>query len=276
MTHTDGTFTGAAGDPIYWQSWLPEQPKAVVVLAHGLHEHSGRYLHVAERLDAAGYAVYTLDHEGHGRSGGTKGNIGTMSGVLDDLDHLRRTAHDQHPDLPLLLLGHSMGGLIVLDYLVSKGQDGVAAAAVSGAAVDTSSAGGVQLKLAPVIGKLAPNLGVLMLGAENVSRDPAVVEDYRNDPLNHNGKVRARTGAEMLLSVQRVVTGLPQVTLPVLVMHGSEDKLVPVEGSRLIKDTIGSTDKTLKVYDGLYHEIFNEPERDQVLDDLVSWLDAHV
>ena len=80
----------------------------------------------------------------------------------------------------------------------------------------------------------------------------------------------------MLLSVQRVVTGLPQVTLPVLVMHGSEDKLVPVEGSRLIKDTIGSTDKTLKVYDGLYHEIFNEPERDQVLDDLVSWLDAHV
>ena len=276
MTHTDGTFTGAAGDEIYWQAWTPEQSKALVLLAHGLHEHSGRYEHVAERLNRAGYAVFTVDHEGHGRSGGTKGNISSMSVVLDDFDHLRRTAQQQHPGLPLVVLGHSMGGLIALDYLVSKGQDGVTALAVSGAAVDTSSAGGIQLKLAPVIGKLAPNLGVLLLGADNVSRDPIVVKDYENDPLNHNGKVRARTGSEMLLSVQRVVDGLPRITVPVLVMHGSDDKLVPVAGSRLIDDTIGSSDKTLKIYDGLYHEIFNEPEQDQVLDDLVAWLDAHV
>ncbi len=276
MTHTDGTFTGAAGHEIYWRAWTPEQPKAVVVLAHGLHEHSGRYEHVAERLNRSGYAVHTLDHAGHGRSGGTKGNIGSMAGVLDDFDRLRRTAQEQHPGLPLVVLGHSMGGLIAIDYLVSKGQEGVAALAVSGAAVDTSSAGGVQRRLAPVIGRLAPNLGVLLLGADNVSRDPAVVKDYENDPLNHNGKVRARTGAEMLLSVQRVVDGLPRITVPTLVMHGSEDKLVPVAGSRLIEETIGSPDKTLKIYDGLYHEIFNEPEQDQVLDDLVAWLDAHV
>jgi len=147
---------------------------------------------------------------------------------------------------------------------------------VSAAAVDTSTAGGVQRKLAPVIGRLAPNLGVLLLGAENVSRDPVVVKAYENDPLNYNGKVRARTGAEMLSSVDRVVDGLPRLTLPVLIMHGTADKLVPVQGSHLIRDTIGSSDKTLKTYDGLYHEIFNEPEQDQVLDDLVSWLDGHV
>jgi acylglycerol lipase len=276
MTHTDGTFTGSAGHEIYWRAWTPEQPKAVVVLAHGLHEHSGRYAHVAERLNRSGYAVHTLDHAGHGRSGGTKGNVGSMAGVLDDFDRLRRTAQEQHPGLPLVVLGHSMGGLIAIDYLVSKGQEGVAALAVSGAAVDTSSAGGVQRRLAPVIGRLAPNLGVLLLGADNVSRDPAVVKDYEHDPLNHNGKVRARTGAEMLLSVERVVDGLPRITVPTLVMHGSEDKLVPVAGSRLIEETIGSPDKTLKIYDGLYHEIFNEPEQDQVLDDLVAWLDAHV
>jgi alpha-beta hydrolase superfamily lysophospholipase len=276
MTHTEGTFTGAAGHEIYWQAWTPEQPKALVVLAHGLHEHSGRYEHVAERLNRAGYAVHTLDLEGHGRSGGTKGNVGSMAGVLDDLDHLRRTAQEQHPGLPLVLLGHSMGGLVVLDYLVGKGQEGVTALVLSGAAVDTSSAGGLQLKLAPVIGRLAPNLGVLLLGASNVSRDPVVVKDYENDPLNHNGKVRARTGAEMVQSVQRVVAGLPRITVPVLVMHGTEDKLVPTAGSQLIEQTIGSPDKTLTLYDGLYHEIFNEPERERVLDDTVAWLDAHV
>ena len=279
MTQTEGTFTGATGHEIYWQSWLPEQPeqpRAVVVLAHGLHEHSGRYEHVAQRLNRAGYAVYTVDHEGHGKSGGTKGNVGSMSGVLDDFGRLRRMAQDKHPGLPLVVLGHSMGGLIALDYLVSKGQEGVTALAVSGAAVDTSAAGGLQARLAPVIGKVAPNLGVLLLGAANVSRDPVVVKDYENDPLNHNGKVRARTGAEMLASVQRVVDGLPRITVPVIVMHGSADKLVPVAGSRLIDERIGSPDKTLKIYDGLYHEIFNEPEREQVLDDLVAWLDAHV
>jgi acylglycerol lipase len=276
MTHTDGTFTGATGHEIYWRAWVPEQPKAVVALAHGLHEHSGRYEHVAERLNRAGYAVYTVDHEGHGKSGGTKGNVGSMAGVLDDFGRVRRMAQDKHPGLPLVVLGHSMGGLIALDYLVSKGQEGVAALAVSGAAVDTSSAGGIQLKLAPVLGKLAPNLGVLLLGSDNVSRDPIVVKDYENDPLNHNGKVRARTGAEMLLSVQRVVAGLPKITVPVVIMHGTEDKLVPVAGSKLIDEKIGSSDKTLKLYDGLYHEIFNEPEQDQVLDDLVAWLDAHV
>lgn len=274
--HSEGTFTGAAGHEIYWQAWVPEQPRAVVVLAHGLHEHSGRYEHVGERLNRAGYAVWTVDHEGHGRSGGTKGNVGSMAGVLDDFGLLRRMAQDKHPGLPLVVLGHSMGGLIALDYLVSKGQDGVTALVLSGAAVDTSAAGGLQTRLAPIIGKVAPNLGVLLLGSTNVSRDPVVVKDYENDPLNHNGKVRARTGAEMLLSVQRVVDGLPRLTVPVIVMHGSADKLVPVAGSRLIHDTIGSPDKTLKVYDGLYHEIFNEPEREQVLDDLVAWLDAHV
>ena len=276
MTHTEGTFIGAAGHEIYWQAWVPDQPKALVVLAHGLHEHSGRYQHVAERLTRAGYAVYTVDHEGHGRSGGTRGNVVTMAGVLGDLDHVRRAAQEQHPGLPVVVLGHSMGGLIALDYVVSHGQDGLAALVLSAAAVDTSSAGGLQVKLAPLVGRVAPNLGVMVLGAEKVSRDPVVVKDYENDPLNHNGKVRARTGAEMLLSVQRVVEALPRLDLPVLVMHGTADQLVPVQGSELIHDRIGSSDKTLKTYDGLYHEIFNEPEREQVLDDLVAWLDAHV
>ncbi len=276
MTHADGTFTGAAGADIYWQSWTPEAPKAVVLLVHGLHEHSGRYAHVAARLNAAGYAVHTLDHQGHGRSAGTRGNVESLGGVSADLDHLRRLARTAHPDLPVFLLGHSMGGLVALDYVVSTGQDGLRGLAVSGPAVDTSTASGLQTMIAPVLGRFAPNLGTLTLGAENVSRDPVVVKDYESDVLNHNGKVRARTGAEMLGAVQRVVDGLPEVTLPVLVMHGTADRLVPPAGSRLVDERIGSSDKTLKLYDGLYHEIFNEPEQEQVLDDLVAWLDAHL
>ena len=278
MTRDEGTFTGSAGDPIFWQSWTPEAPaapKALVVLVHGLHEHSGRYEHVARRLTDAAYAVFAMDHQGHGRSGGAQGNVGSMAGVLTDLDHLRGLAEASVPGVPVFVLGHSMGGLIALDHVTDRGQDGLAGLVLSGAAVDVSSAGGVQMRLAPLIGKVAPNLGVLLLGSENVSRDPAVVTDYENDPLNRNGKVRARTGAEMLLAVQRVVDRLPQVTLPVLVMHGTDDRLVPVQAADLIHDSVGSTDKTLLTYDGLFHEIFNEPEQKQVLDDLVGWLDGH-
>jgi alpha-beta hydrolase superfamily lysophospholipase len=136
MTHTEGTFTGASGHEIYWQAWDPESPRGLVVLVHGVHEHSGRYAHVAERLNRAGYAVHTLDHEGHGRSGGTRGNIGSMKGLLADLQHVREQAVAEHPGLPLFVVGHSMGGLVALDHLVSHGQEGVAGLVVSAPAVD--------------------------------------------------------------------------------------------------------------------------------------------
>ena len=279
VTHTEGTFTGAAGHEISWQAWDPVDAaatKALVVLVHGLHEHSGRYAHVAERLNRSGYAVHTLDHEGHGRSGGTRGNVGSMSGVLEDLHRVRTEAVAEHPGVPVFVLGHSMGGLVALDYVTSRGQDGLAGLVVSGPAIDTSAANAVQRRIAPLLGRLLPNAGVLLLGASNVSRDPAVVAEYEQDPLNHNGKVRAVTGAEMMLAADRVVDRLPSLTLPVLAMHGTEDRLVPKAASELVHARAGSADNTLKLYDGLYHEVFNEPEKEQVLDDLVAWLDAHV
>ncbi len=273
--HRDGTFTGSAGEAIWWQAWLPEEPGAVVVLAHGLHEHCGRYAHVAERLNAAGYAVHALDHRGHGRSGGPRGNVGSMAGVLEDFDRLRVAAEEAHPGLPVFVLGHSMGGLIATEYVIHYGETGLAGLAVSGPAIDVSSAGRAQQALAPLLGRLAPNLGVMSLPADKVSRDPAVVRDYEQDPLNHHGKVVARTGAEILEAAQDAVRRMPGLTLPVLAMHGGADALVPVAASRAVHDTVSSTDRTLEVYDELFHEIFNEPERDAVLGDLVAWLDRH-
>lgn len=273
--HDEGTFPGAAGGSVYWQKWEPTAPKGVVVLSHGLAEHSGRYVHVASRLNDGGYAVYAVDHWGHGRSDGTRANVDRFAHVLADLDTVLTMARGEHPGVPVFLLGHSLGGLIALDYVITHGESGLAGLVLSGAAVDPSVGSAVQRAAAGFLSRYTPNLGVLALDATAVSRDPDEVAKYVEDPLNHHGKVCARTGAETLASVDRVVKALPGVSLPLLVMHGAADRLTSPSGSTLVAESAGSKDKTLKLYDGLFHEIFNEPERDTVLADVVAWLDAH-
>lgn len=273
--HVEGTFPSAAGGTVFWQRWDPATTKAVVVISHGLAEHSGRYAHVAARLNAGGYAVYAIDHWGHGRSEGTRANVERFSLVTADLDTLLSKAREEHPGTPVFLLGHSLGGLLALDYVVTHGESGLAGLLLSGPVVDTSGGTRLQRAAAGLLSKYAPNLGVLDLDATAVSRDPEVVKKYVADPLNYHGKIRARTGAEILLGVDRVVAGLPKLRLPMLVMHGTLDRLAPPAGSKLVAERSGSKDKTLKLYDGLFHEIFNEPEQDAVLDDVVAWLDAH-
>jgi alpha-beta hydrolase superfamily lysophospholipase len=274
--HVEGTFPGAAGGSVFWQSWTPESPKALVVIAHGLGEHSSRYGHVAARLNEAGYVVYALDHRGHGKTDGTPGNVDRMAYVRADLDTMLTHARGEHPGLPLFVLAHSWGGLVTLDYLVARGESGLAGLVLSSAAVDPAVGTALERRVAPLLSAIAPNLGVVPLDPTAVSRDPAEVKKYVEDPLNFHGKIRARTGAESLAAVARVAAGVGKLTLPVLVFHGTEDRLASPSGSKMIAERIGSKDKTLTLYDGLYHETLNEPERDAVLDDLVTWLDKHV
>lgn len=275
MRHHDGRFAGSLGET-YWQAWTPDDdPTSVVLLVHGAAEHTGRYVELAGRLVDAGHAVYGVDHHGHGRSDGKQGNLGRMSGVVADLDSLRRIAEYAHPDVPVFILGHSLGGLIALDYLVTKGQDGIAGVVLSGAAVDPSVGSAIERAMAPVLSALVPNLPIVDLGADNISRDLDVVAAYRADPLVYHGRIRARTGAEVLSAISRVSAGLPSLTLPVLVLHGGADAIAAPSGGQLVHDTIGSPDNTLRIYDGLFHEIFNEPEKDDVIADVLSWLDAH-
>jgi alpha-beta hydrolase superfamily lysophospholipase len=273
--HADGKITASAGGDVYWQSWTPEKTKAVVVIAHGLAEHSGRYAHVADRLASAGYATYSYDQWGHGRSGGTMGNIEGFSHLRADLDTVLSKARGEHPGVPVFLLGHSFGGLVALDYVVTRGESGLTGLVVSGAAVDPSVGSALERAAAPLLSRIAPNLPVAPLDPTAVSRDPAVVQAYIDDPLNYHGKIRARTGSEGLKAVARVHAGLGRVTLPILVLHGVEDRLVSAAGSKAVAEKVKSVDKTLTLYDGLYHEIFNEPEQKAVLDDVVGWLDAH-
>jgi alpha-beta hydrolase superfamily lysophospholipase len=259
----------------YWQGWTVDAPVGVVVLVHGLHEHGGRYGQVAERLGTAGYAVYVVDHPGHGRSPGVRGNIGSMAATVDGVDQLVRLAAERHPGAPLFVYGHSLGGLIALQYLTGTPDSRIRGAVISAPALDTSAANGLQRLVAPVLSRLLPNLGVLALDADTISRDPAVVADYRADPLNSTTKVRARTGSEMMLATAAMPQRLKSLTMPLFVFHGGADRLVPTAASEMVPAHAGSSDVVRKVYEGLYHEPHNEPEKDQVLDDVVAWLDAH-
>ncbi|KGB58919.1 alpha/beta hydrolase [Sphingopyxis sp. LC363] len=269
--------SAGAGAVLHVTHWLPEAPpRAIVLLAHGHAEHAGRYEHVAKRLNDAGYAVYAVDHWGHGRSDGEGGYVPRFSAFLDGMAELLTLVEINHGDTPRLLLGHSMGGLIAALFLVER-QQAFAAAALSGPAIlPAEPPSRVTVWLSRFLSRFFPRLGVLSLDANGVSRDPAVVEAYRADPLVYEGKIGARLGKEFMDAMAVAQADAPKIRLPILIQHGEADRLTAPAGSRYLFANVASTDKALKIYPGLFHEIYNEPERDAVLGDLVGWFDTHV
>ena len=282
MKHTEGWLelrhTSARGTSrLYRQSWSPDGPaRAAILLVHGLGEHSGRYDYFAMHCTARGFAVHTLDHYGHGRSEGLPGHVERFSVYLDGLRALRDEVRREHAGLPLFLLGHSMGGLIAASFL-GEDQDSFRGCVLSGPAL-RSDAEPSKLAMAVVrlISWLAPTAPLIGLDPSGVSRDPAVVKAYVTDPLVHHGKATARLITELSSTMRTTLAAAPGIKLPLLIMHGDADVLTSPGGSQALYDTAGSVDKTLKLYPGLYHEIFNEPERDQVLGDMSAWLEAHL
>jgi lysophospholipase len=282
LKHTDGWLelrhTSARGTSrLYRQSWLPEGPaKAAILLVHGLGEHSSRYEYFATHCTERGFAVHTLDHYGHGRSDGLPGHVERFSVYLDGLRALRDDVRSQDAGLPLFLLGHSMGGLIAAAFL-GEDQASFRGCVLSGPAL-RSDAEPSKFAMAVVrlISWLAPTAPLIGLDPVGVSRDPAVVKAYVTDPLVHHGKATARLITELSSTMRTTLAAAPGIKLPLLIMHGDADVLTSPGGSQALHDTAGSADKTLKLYPGLYHEIFNEPERDQVLGDMSAWLEAHL
>jgi acylglycerol lipase len=277
VEHINGQFAGAKGLGIYWQSWQEEVPRrAVVVISHGAGEHSSRYRHVAIELAELGYPVYALDHRGHGRSGGRRALVDRLDNAVADLDVLIGLARRQQPGVPLFLLGHSLGGTIALRYVLQH-QDSLDGLILSGpvAAIDLPPA---PLRLAAMaLSAVAPWMPVLAVDPATISRDPREVEAYRTDPLVHHGKLPVRTVAEIASATEAFPEQVPSLTLPLLLVHGSEDRLAPVEGSRMVHERASSEDNTLKIYDGLFHEVLNElaEDRARVLADIFAWLHAH-
>jgi acylglycerol lipase len=277
MRHEEGFFQGIRGARIYHQCWLPEgDPRAALLIVHGLGEHSGRYGNVLDHLVPLGYAVHALDHVGHGKSDGMREYVERFEDYTDTLEVYHRMVRQAQPDKPLILYGHSLGGLIGAYYLLDY-QNGLAGAIFSAPMTrvpDHVSA--MTVTMGRVLSRLLPKTGLLALDPTGVSRDPAVVDAYVNDPLVFHGKTPARSAAEMLRALQRVTAEAAKITLPILLLQGSEDRLVNPGDARFLYNAVRSADKTVKIYEGLHHEVHNEPERGTVLQDVEAWLAAHV
>ncbi len=274
MKHSEWKLTGHGGLGLHAQSWLPEgAPRDVIVISHGYAEHGGRYGNLVDRLVPLGYALYALDHRGHGRSGGKRALVDRMDWVIEDFHRFVGDVRGRHGGQRIKLLGHSMGGNVAFGYALRWPED------LSGLVLSGPQIGGripaIQRVILSVLSAVAPETGMIALPPDAVSRDPAVVAAYANDPLVTVGKVSARTAHEMFKSVAGYRDRAATMTVPVLVQHGEADSLVPLAGVRPVVETIGAPDKTVITYPGLYHEIYNEPEKDVVIDDLVTWLEAH-
>jgi alpha-beta hydrolase superfamily lysophospholipase len=276
MRQNEGYFTGTGNTKLYWRCWLPDgQPKAVILAVHGLGEHISRYNNLVNNVVPKGFAVYGLDHYGHGKSEGTRVFVPRFQVYLDDLKTFYDTVKKDNPGLKIFLLGHSMGGLIATAYTVEHQQE-LAGLIVSAPALKPGeSITSSTITLAKVLSAIAPKLGVQALDSAYLSHDKAVVEAYDKDPLVYRGKITARLGSELFTAMSGLEQKMPTIKLPVLIMQGSEDQLVNKEGSKLLYAKASSQDKTLKIYDGFYHEIFNEPDRARVFTDLDAWLESH-
>lgn len=278
MNIREGKLNAKDGLSIYWKAWIPdEKTKSVIHLIHGYAEHASRYANVVNELLPAGYAVFGTDHRGHGKSDGRRGHVESFQDYIDDEKQFAlEVIKPAFPDVPYILVGHSMGSLITLNY-AEQFPEGIKAIVLSG--TGSQPGRGVPkfiIALTKVLANILPKIHVKSpLPPEFISRDPEVVKAYVNDPLVYN-VITPRLANEMNKFLLSGGANAGRITSPVLILHGSED--TAFSGQKDLLETIGATDKTLKIYDGLRHEVYNElpADRAKVLADLRIWLDAHI
>lgn len=274
VEHKDGPFEGVHGTKLYEQSWRPRaEPKAVVVIVHGLKDHSARYAPFAERLVKQGFAVHAFDLRGHGRSEGMRVWVDAFDDYLGDLDLFLKRVREQEHDKPVLLFGHSMGGAIVTLYTITH-KPALAGLALSAPALATDVSG-ATIGGTKFIAALAPASGVFNLDLKLFSRDPAVVAEGLADPLVYQGAAPARTARELIDAIDRIQEHMGEVSVPVITMHGEADRVTPPAGSKQLVERAQAKDKTLKLYPSLAHDLLHEPEKEQVIGDLVKWMNDH-
>lgn len=261
MSPTEGTFAGLSQFRIYYQRWLPEgPPRAVLLVAHGYAEHSGRYANLVRHFLPLGFAIFALDHRGHGRSDGERVQVDSYEDYLTDLKTFFDLVRAEQPALPIYLVGHSMGAAISTAY-AARHQQELAGLILSG--------GGIATDKAP------PRPAGLPL-AQMLSRDPAVAEAYLNDPLVYTGPPPSGRASALAQMRERLPELAGQITLPILIMAGAASPLGDGPRSEALFAAVSSPDKTLHLYPELLHEIFNEPEHPQVFADMQAWLDRRM
>jgi alpha-beta hydrolase superfamily lysophospholipase len=265
-------FDGLRLHGIRWRA--PGKAKACVIVVHGVGEHSGRYAHMADYLTQHGYTVYSLDYRGHGLSEGERANIGSFDAAAEDIKTCYDWLASEEHDTPVFIFGHSQGTLVTL-FFVLKYPQLLRGVMLSATMLGLSKVAKPLAWLASTLNRVSPEARLFAIEPSTISRDPEVLRAAENDPLISRTRLTPRIIHAMIYESRHVLEQLPSLNLPFLIMHGTADRLVPPVGSQLIYDAVSNPDKTLKWYDGLYHEICNEPEQEQVFADIVSWLDDH-
>jgi acylglycerol lipase len=269
------TFEGAKGLRIFFRSWRPEgEAKAVVVICHGVNSHGGQYAPTARALVNNGYAVYALDLRGRGKSEGERFYVKDVADYVSDVAGVIKIAKSREPNLPVFLLGHSAGGVVSSMYALEN------QAELTGFICESFAfqvpAPGFALAAIKGLSHIAPRLPVLKLKNEDFSRDPKAVEALNNDPLIAHEVQPAITVAALVRADERLREEFPKITLPVLIMHGTDDKATVCHGSEFFFETVGSTDKTLKLYEGHFHDLLNDIGKEAVMADITGWMDQHL
>jgi acylglycerol lipase len=268
-------FSASDGLRLAERRWNPGgAPRATVILVHGFTEHSGRYASTAAALNHCGYAVAASDLRGHGKSAGSRCFVRTFDDYIDDLECFYQRIGHGAGEKPVFVLGHSLGGLIAVLWSV-RYRPKLNGLLLSGPALQ------VRRQLLPWLRRFArvgsmffPRLRLIRLGYRSISRDPAVVVQFRDDPLVFHGRFPVRTGAEILRACDLAQAAQQHVRTPFLILHGTADRVAAVEASQQLLRRAEATDKMLHLYPDLYHEVLNEPEKEQVLTDLIHWIDA--
>lgn len=277
------TFEAAlkSGDGIefFVRGWEPDsKSKALVALIHGLGEHTGRYEHVAKAMTGAGYAMVGFDLRGHGKSTGIRGHFPSLDAAMQDIKDFLVFLAQRYPDVPHFLYGHSLGGLLVLTYALKNKPNIKGVIATSAGLRSQVHDQKLKVVMAKVLGSLAPtSLLASGLDVNILSHDPDVIKIYNNDPLNHD-RISLGFGKAGLLATDYAWEHAEQFPLPLLIMHGTADRNTYPHGSADFAKLASknNTDVTLKLWDGLYHELHNEPEKGQVIQFMIDWLNDHL
>jgi alpha-beta hydrolase superfamily lysophospholipase len=274
-TYKEESLDGAGGLKIFTRSWRPEGgARGVIVLSHGFNSHSGYYLWMAEQLSASGLAVYALDYRGRGKSDGERYYIDKFSEYQDDLDLTVKLARSREPGLPIFILGHSAGGVIACNYVLDNQAD------IAGLICESFAykvpAPDFALSVLKGLSHLAPHAHVLKLKKEDFSRDPKVTRALLDDPLLADEVQPTKTVAEMVRADERLKRDFGLFTLPLLIIHGTKDTVTRPEGSQEFYANAGSKDKTLKLYEGYFHDPLSDIGKEAVMADIRSWIGAHL
>lgn len=274
-TANEERVEAAGGLEIFIRSWRPPgKARAVVAIVHGVNSHSGYYGWTAEQLISSGLAVYALDLRGRGKSDGERFYLDTIADYISDVNTLVTLARSREPGLPVFLLGHSAGGVISCVYTLEHQAE--LAGLICESFAFQVAAPDFALAVVKGLSHLAPHAHVLKLKNEEFSRDPDVVQAMNDDPLIAHEVQPTKTVAELVRADERLKREFPLITLPVLILHGTADKVTRPGGSQLFYDAAGSRDKTLKLYQGHVHDLLNDLDKDVVMQDIKAWIDARV